>query len=45
MEVDVEAFLGNPTAEQLDKFKKDILQLADALKISVVPNAKNKTKD
>ncbi len=29
MEVDVEAFLGNPTAEQLDKFKKDNLQLAD----------------
>ncbi len=22
MEVDIEAFLGNPTAEQLDKFKK-----------------------
>lgn len=41
MEVDVEAFLGNPTAEQLDKFKKkDLLRLADALKILVVPNAK-----
>ncbi len=41
MEVDIEAFLGNPTAVQLDKFKKkDLLRLADALKILVVPNAK-----
>ncbi len=41
MEADVEAFLGSPTAEQLDKFKKkDLLQLADALKISVVVSAK-----
>ncbi len=45
MEADVEAFLGSPTAEQLDRFKKkDLLQLADALKISVVVSAK-KTKD
>ncbi len=41
MEADVEAFLGSPTAEQLDRFKKkDLLQLADALKISVVVSAK-----
>ncbi|KAI2661960.1 Gag polyprotein [Labeo rohita] len=44
MEADVEAFLGNPTADQLDKFrKKDLLQLADVLKIAVVPNAKKQT--
>lgn len=41
MEVNVEAFLGNPTAKQLEKFrKKDLLQLADALKIEVVPYVK-----
>ncbi len=40
MEVDIEAFLGR-FLEQLDKFKKkDLLRLADALKILVVPNAK-----
>ncbi len=31
MEADVGAFIGSPTVEQLDKFKKkDLLQLADA---------------
>ncbi len=41
MEADVGAFIGSPTVEQLDKYKKkDLLQLADALKISVVASAK-----